>query len=99
MIHYSFKLEKKEHENFRAMIEDSIVMTNMMKKMITKNERIYQLTNFGAMCNKIEEKIDLEDETVLSNMSTIIYPYIVPNQSSILISESSLLYEKLMSNR
>ena len=34
LIHYTFKLEKKIHENFGDMIADSIVMKNMANKFV-----------------------------------------------------------------
>ena len=76
LMHYSFRLEKKEHKNIIEMIKDSVMFTNLMDKM----NHVLILQEFGAMCDKIEKKIDLQNEQVLINMSKIVFPYIVTNK-------------------
>ena len=73
LIHYAFKLNELEHRNFSTMIGNSTNMTNIVQKFY------YQLPFFeiASTCEKIEKKIDLQDEKVILNMSTIISPYIV----------------------
>ena len=75
LIHYAFKLQKKEHKNFEEMIKDSTVMQNMVAE-----SNIYgmmKLEELGAICDKIEKHVNLEDEEVVANMSKIINPYVV----------------------
>ena len=73
LIHYVFKMEKTNHENFMAMIQDSTKMTNIVKEI----NSLVSLTELGAICENIEKNIDLEDEKVISNMRAIVTPYIV----------------------
>ena len=75
LIHYGFKLWKREHSNFVEMIRDSWKMTNMVRR--GQIRYVLTVSELGLICNKIEKIIDMEDEQVILNTKKIIAPYIV----------------------